>query len=757
MAKKRVYFGSTGPFIYDNTNTFRDGTTHRGIDADEGRIGGLLIDLISAVFSGIDIQLEDNDCLVFGTGSDFCLVSDGVDFRLKSGATTHFVVNTSGDLAVTGDVTGANLNISNWDAAYTHISSTGADHTYIDQAVTIASSPTFAGLEINSATVDYINDTPVNARIYSYVTGTSHVLFTSFAANGTEASPSAIANGDSIVAFRARGHDGTSFINAGVFDFEVDGAVSTSIVPVAFVLSTMNSSGTYAERFRIASSGAATFSSSIAATGAVTGSNLNVSNWDAAYTHVSSNGSDHSYIDQSVTTSASPAFVALGLSGALTTTSASGIIGSGVNLNLSRSGGSVSFATSISNCIMDRTTSNSAPIFYLTGTQGNAAGRCHLYIGADDTSLRSDSFYIQAQSGYGGTPVNRFYVTTLGGGYFDDDLDVGGDVDVTGVSTLSGLVEVGDGTTGNLIIRGAAATNRYIQYRTGTAASGLRWLVAGASDTAESGSNVGSDYRIHRYSDTGVYLGTALTLSRSSSLATFGGSLVVPGQNNVFGRTSTIGSGLTIDAADDTIFRMAMSELDASADEKTWEWVISGGNISLRTLNDALTVAANVFTATRTGTTVDTASLSATNITLSGATNITGALDCDTSLNVDGDATIDGDITLGDQIISQSTAGNILDLTSITGVAMYTTGIFNFVGNDSTLIHIDGDASSTNAFFGVYANNAAYTFVCWESGQCEFVGLSAAPTNNVANGQVYYNTTTSKLQVRAGGAWVNLH
>jgi len=35
--------------------------------------------------------------------------------------------------------------LSNWDAAFTHVSSDGSDHSFLDQAVTIASTPTFAG------------------------------------------------------------------------------------------------------------------------------------------------------------------------------------------------------------------------------------------------------------------------------------------------------------------------------------------------------------------------------------------------------------------------------------------------------------------------------------------------------------------------------------------------------------------------------------------------------------------------------------
>jgi hypothetical protein len=42
-------------------------------------------------------------------------------------------------------------------------------------------------------------------------------------------------------------------------------------------------------------------------------------------------------------------------------------------------------------------------------------------------------------------------------------------------------------------------------------------------------------------------------------------------------------------------------------------------------------------------------------------------------------------------------------------------------------------------------------------GQVRFVPLASAPTNDVQDGDVYYDSGTNKLRVRAGGAWVDLH
>jgi hypothetical protein len=43
-----------------------------------------------------------------------------------------------------------------------------------------------------------------------------------------------------------------------------------------------------------------------------------------------------------------------------------------------------------------------------------------------------------------------------------------------------------------------------------------------------------------------------------------------------------------------------------------------------------------------------------------------------------------------------------------------------------------------------------------ETGQLRYIPLAADPAG-AENGDVYYNSTTNKLRVYAGGAWVDLH
>ena len=65
---------------------------------------------------------------------------------------THALTGSylTGTLPVNKGGTGltSGYNKANWDAAYTHVSSTGADHSYINQSITTSASPTFAGITI---------------------------------------------------------------------------------------------------------------------------------------------------------------------------------------------------------------------------------------------------------------------------------------------------------------------------------------------------------------------------------------------------------------------------------------------------------------------------------------------------------------------------------------------------------------------------------------------------------------------------------
>ncbi len=102
--------------------------------------------------------------------------------------------------------------------------------------------------------------------------------------------------------------------------------------------------------------------------------------------------------------------------------------------------------------------------------------------------------------------------------------------------------------TTEAVIRGAAGTARAIYFRTGTT---NRWAVF-VNATGESGSEVGSDFAIGRYTDAGGWLGTPLQIFRSSGVVNITTDLELDGAFNHDG--STIGFYGTTPASKPTVF-----------------------------------------------------------------------------------------------------------------------------------------------------------------------------------------------------------
>lgn len=105
-------------------------------------------------------------------------------------------------------------------------------------------------------------------------------------------------------------------------------------------------------------------------------------------------------------------------------------------------------------------------------------------------------------------------------------------------ATITGLLTTNTGATftgltsaGPLVaLDGVSGENRILKYST---AGVSRWEVCGTG-TAESGSNVGTDYIINRYNDAGVYQSTAFRIERSSGNIGLGGNSFGSGVKIVF-------------------------------------------------------------------------------------------------------------------------------------------------------------------------------------------------------------------------------
>lgn len=114
--------------------------------------------------------------------------------------------------------------------------------------------------------------------------------------------------------------------------------------------------------------------------------------------------------------------------------------------------------------------------------------------------------------------VARFDSTTgkliqNSGVIIDDSNNITGVASLTASATITALTGV---------INGAAASNRDVQYQT----SGTqRWIVR-TDNTAESGSNVGSDFKIVRHNDAGVAQDAPILITRSTGRVGFVASIV---------------------------------------------------------------------------------------------------------------------------------------------------------------------------------------------------------------------------------------
>ena len=110
-------------------------------------------------------------------------------------------------------------------------------------------------------------------------------------------------------------------------------------------------------------------------------------NWDAAYTHVSNDGSDHSFIDQSVTTSASPTFAGVTLNDDLTFQNAE-VISNTYNSKLYFMGAG---GTNNHNIIFDFETYSASPFIKTTTSDLIRIGdRLYQYVDIDVSSTGKD-------------------------------------------------------------------------------------------------------------------------------------------------------------------------------------------------------------------------------------------------------------------------------------------------------------------------------------------------------------------------------
>lgn len=111
---------------------------------------------------------------------------------------------------------------------------------------------------------------------------------------------------------------------------------------------------------------------------------------------------------------------------------------------------------------------------------------------------------------------------------------------VSGLAPLLNPVFLGAVTsTGSFVMTGATSTSRIFHFQT---AGVERWQVL-TDNTAETGSNAGSNFDINSYTDAGAYLSTPMTIIRSTGVVNFASAPLAPtvaqGSNNT--QTATTG------------------------------------------------------------------------------------------------------------------------------------------------------------------------------------------------------------------------
>ena len=111
-----------------------------------------------------------------------------------------------------------------------------------------------------------------------------------------------------------------------------------------------------------------------------------------------------------------------------------------------------------------------------------------------------------------------------------------------------------------------------------------RWLLRMSDEAAESGSNVGSNFVLHRYADDGSYLGSPFNINRGNAAAQFTGALNVAGATTLGGGISgntTVTGNLT--ATSFLIGAQATLASNGTAWQLNLRDTVSGYNKYLRT------------------------------------------------------------------------------------------------------------------------------------------------------------------------------
>lgn len=251
----------------------------------------------------------------------------------------------------------------------------------------------------------------------------------------------------------------------------------------------------------------------------------------------------------------------------------------------------------------------------------------------------------------------------------------------SGQVTLEGdLVLTNPGMSKYVILQGDAAFEKGLVLRTGTA---NRWHIM-SNNTAESGSNAGSNFDIRRYDDAGTLIDTAFRITRSSGMVTIFNGLVVSANGVAITGGAAVAGGLTVSSGGAAITGnstvtgniTATGALNGATLSVTGAVALSGGATisgSPLTVSGVVAIFGSGIEGPASGPITATHGMVVTaggiNIN-AGGLSVTGAAAFGTGITVGGGLTVSsGDLTVGsgDITISRGANSSLLTLSSNAG------------------------------------------------------------------------------------------
>jgi hypothetical protein len=325
-----------------------------------------------------------------------------------------------------------------------------------------------------------------------------------------------------------------------------------------------------------------------------------------------------------------------------------------------------------------------------------------------------------------------------------------------GVTVPSGLIHAdGGASAARMIIDADNGVARIFSFRTDNLP---RWALR--VDGTETGSNVGGDFTIRRYDDTGAFVDAPLLITRSTGQSTFAKKVVI--ENNSGDQQLQIVSTTAPSIRLDNIQIGATKRAGLGISTATNNFIQGSSDRDFCMFNGSTTASPILFGIYDTTNVQEAARISAARNFLIGTTTDSGE-----KLIVSGVSRFNGNITTNSSFIDIGTLSKQAFLYSDTGSGYAINMAANNLGSGSTspygrifFSNLISGSLTTNATIGGFADSSG------DSGQLLFFTRASGGSNTqqlaiksngnvqVLNGNLLIGTTTdngNKLQV-AGGA-----